>query len=173
MKRRPHWNFSSAQNPITFTAISRSVVKCHHERRQARCMYHFIVKKNATLICNTVLRLCSVALNFPIQPFSVIRQWNLNNIVRIRRRIFFSSEAIIFDCELRRILTLDAVCTYFLLKHVTRMCTNMAEINSVTSRNIQKIARLHAIEAEVRRWSLIVLSKKFITLSYIAKFSLA
>lgn len=48
MKRRPHWNFSSAQNPITFTAISRSVVKCHHERRQARCMYHFIVKKNAT-----------------------------------------------------------------------------------------------------------------------------
>ena len=48
MKRRPHWNFSSAQNPITFTAISRSVVKYHHERRQARCMYHFIVKKNAT-----------------------------------------------------------------------------------------------------------------------------
>ena len=48
MKCRPHWNFSSAQNPIIFTAISRSVVKCHHERRQARCMYHFIVKKNAT-----------------------------------------------------------------------------------------------------------------------------
>ena len=48
MKRGPHWNFSSAQNPITFTAISRSVVKCHHERRQARCMYHLIVKKNTT-----------------------------------------------------------------------------------------------------------------------------
>ena len=78
----------------------------------------------------------NVALSdFPIQLFSVIRQGNLNNIVRIRRRIFFcSSEAIIFDCELRRIITLDSVCIYFLLKHVTRMCTNMAEINSVTSR---------------------------------------
>ena len=76
----------------------------------------------------------NVALSdFPIQLFSVIRQWNLNNTVRIRRIIFFSLEAIIFDCELRRIITLDSVCIYFLLKHVTQMCTNMAAINSVTS----------------------------------------